>query len=226
MVEEALAKLLGQETRVNGAGRTDAGVHATGQVISFGTANALSGGTIERGVNALLPRDVAIRGVAEVDEGFHARYSATSRAYAYTIWNARYPRPLLLRTAWWVREALDVERMREASARLVGRHDFAAFAMKTEDSRERTVRRADWSAEGGMLRFEIEADGFLRGMVRGIVGTLARVGWGKLDAPGFADVMAGGRREAAAASAPPQGLCLTRVSYDDATYHRRSEEDE
>ena len=230
VLEEALAKLFGAPVAVIGAGRTDAGVHATGQVISFHTANEMPEATIERGVNALLAADVAIREVAEVADDFHARYSATGRTYEYTIWNAASPRPLLRRTTWWVRETLDLRAMEDASAHLVGRRDFSAFAMKAPGSRERTVRRAGWSGSGdGVLRFEIEADAFLRGMVRGVVGTLERVGRGKVDPRGFAEILASADRDRAGPSAPAHGLCLVRVAYgprERDTYHRPAEEDE
>ncbi len=215
VLEEALAKLLGERVAVIGAGRTDAGVHATGQVINFRTGNPLPEATIERGVNALLPADVAVSGVEAVGDDFHARRSATGRAYSYAIWNAPRPRPLLRRTTWWVPDPLDLPEMEAASRHLVGRHDFAAFSMKVDGPRERTVRRAGWSREGdGVLRFEVEADAFLRGMVRGIVGTLVRVGRGRLAAARFADVMASGDRDRGGPSAPAQGLCLVRVTYD------------
>ncbi len=230
VLEEALAKLLGERISVTGAGRTDAGVHARGQTISFRTANPLPEGTIERGVNALLPEDVAIREVAEVSPDFHARRSATSRTYAYTIQNARLPRPLLRRTSWWVRDRLDLDAMRMASRHLVGRRDFSAFTMKVAGPRKRTVRDASWSSDGdGLLRFEIEADAFLRGMVRGIVGTLAQVGRGRLEAARFADVVASARRDEGGPSAPPHGLCLVRVTYGDRgryAYHALATEDE
>ena len=226
VLEEAFAKLLGERVGVIGAGRTDAGVHATGQVISFRTGSPMPEATIERGVNALLPQDVAIREVAEVREDFHARYSATGRTYAYRIWNAARPRPLLRRTTWWVRDPLDVGAMRAACRHLVGRHDFSAFSMKAEGTRERMVRKASWSEAEGTLCFEIEADAFLRGMVRGIVGTLVQVGRGRLDPERLADVVASARREEGGPSAPPQGLCLARVTYGEADYHAVDEEDE
>ena len=214
-LEGALGKLLGERVGVIGAGRTDAGVHATGQVINFRTGSPLPEATIERGVNALLPADVAVSGIAEVEDGFHARYSATGRTYNYKIWNAPRPRPLLRWTTWWLHEPLDLGAMEDASRSLVGRRDFGAFAMKVPRHRERTVRRASWSSDGdGVLTFAIEADAFLRGMVRGVVGTLVQVGRGKLDAETFADVLASGDRDRGGPSAPPQGLCLLRVSYN------------
>ncbi len=214
MLEETLGGLLGEAIRVIGAARTDTGVHATGQVINFRTERAtLPVDTIWRGVNALLPHDVVVRELAEVGDDFHARYDATARTYYYTIWNGRWPRPLLRRTALWVEDPLDLAAMRRASGHLVGVHDFSAFAMKTPGRREREVRRAEWRAEDGVLVFDIEANGFLRGMVRGIVGTLLRVGRGKLDADGFGAVLASGDRAVAGPSAAPHGLCLVRVAY-------------
>lgn len=213
VLEEALRRLLGGDVRVAGAGRTDAGVHATGQVISFRVAKAMPEPTIERGVNAHLAADVAVREVREVPEDFHARFSATGRTYNYTIWNGGSPRPLLRRTALWVAETLDLGAMERASGALVGRHDFSGFSAKTDGTRERTVRRAAWRVEDGVLAFEIEADAFLRGMVRGIVGTLLLVGRGRLDPKGFADVLRGADRARGAGAAPAHGLCLVSVQY-------------
>lgn len=214
MLEEALGRLLQETVRITGAARTDTGVHATGQVINFRMSSALLVERIRRGANALLPRDVAILELAEVGDDFHARNHATSRTYEYAIWNGRTPRPLLRRTSLWVEDPLDVEAMRRASVHLVGRHDYSAFAMKTSGRRERRVRRAEWRAAGeGMLVFEIEATGFLRGMVRGIVGTLLRVGHGKLHADEFASVLASADRGRAGPAAPAHGLCLVRVAY-------------
>jgi tRNA pseudouridine38-40 synthase len=229
-LEEALAKLLGEESSIVGAGRTDAGVHATGQVASFRTANPMALATIERGVNALLPADVAVSAVREVPQDFHARFSAIGRTYEYTIWNGPRPRPLLRRTAWWVPDPLDAAAMERASVALVGRHDFSAFAMKAAGSRERTVRRAAWSAGEGVLVLTIEADGFLRGMVRGIVGTLLQVGRGRLGVADFADVLASADRDRGGTSAPAQGLCLVQVRYgsgaDEAKYDGRAADEE
>ncbi len=217
VLETALAELFGgARVAVSGAGRTDAGVHASGQVINFRTGSALPEVTIRRGVNALLPADVAVRDVVQVAETFHARHSATGRTYEYKIWNGRAPRPLLRGTATWVEEPLDLAAMRDGSRALVGRHDFSAFSRGSDTrSRERTCRRVEWRSDGELLVFEIEADAFLRGMVRGIVGTLLRVGLGKL-APGeVAAVLASRDRARGGQTAPPQGLCLAAVEYGD-----------
>ncbi len=211
-LERVLAEICGGPVRITGAGRTDAGVHATGQVIDFRTASTLDGSTMERGVNALLPEDIAVSGLEPAGETFHARFSATGRTYEYRIRNAPTRDPLERRREQWLSATLDRAAMREASARLVGRHDFAAFAAGV--SGERTVRRASWSDEGEILRFEIEADAFLRGMVRGIVGTLLWVGRGKTSQGRFAEILRSGDRAQAGPSAPASGLCLIAVSYE------------
>ncbi len=222
-LERVLAEICGGPVRVTGAGRTDAGVHATGQVIDFRTASALDGGTMERGVNALLPEDIAVSGLEPAGETFHSRFSATGRTYEYRIRNAPVRDPLERRREQWLSATLDRAAMREASTQLVGRHDFAAFAAGV--SGQRTVRRAVWSEEGSLLRFEIEADAFLRGMVRGIVGTLLWVGRGKTSVDRFAEVLRSADRAQAGPSAPPQGLSLVRVSYDGTGAMRETERD-
>jgi len=202
--------------RVTGAGRTDAGVHAIGQVINFRTASALPGGDLGSGVNALLPEDIAISALEPCGEGFHARFSATGRTYEYRLRNAQARRPLERREHWYPQE-LDLAAMRAAADRLPGQRDFSAFA--TGEGGIRTVRRAAWSrdpdAEGSLLRFEIEADAFLRGMVRAIVGTMLWIGRGKIDLARFEEIVAGRDRSQAGPSAPPGGLCLVHVTYGD-----------
>jgi tRNA pseudouridine38-40 synthase len=145
-LERALAEICGEPVRITGAGRTDAGVHATGQVIDFRTASALDGSTMERGVNALLPEDIAISSLEPAEDSFHARFSATGRTYEYRIRNAPVRDPLWTRREHWHPGELDVAAMRAAAAHLVGRHDFAAFA--AGESGERTVKRAEWVPEG------------------------------------------------------------------------------
>jgi tRNA pseudouridine38-40 synthase len=211
-LERVLSEICGGPVRITGAGRTDAGVHATGQVIDFRTASTLDGSTMERGVNALLPEDIAVSGLEPAGETFHARFSASGRTYEYRIRNAPTRDPLERRREQWLSVTLDRAAMREASAKLVGRHDFAAFAAGV--SGERSVHRAVLSEEGPILRFEIEADAFLRGMVRGIVGTLLWVGRGKTSPGRFAEILRSGDRAQAGPSAPAQGLCLIKVNYD------------
>ncbi len=198
--------------RVTGAGRTDAGVHAIGQVINFRTASALSANDLGNGVNALLPTDIAISAVEPCGEEFHARHSATGRTYEYRLRNDEARRPLERREHWYP-QSLDLAAMRAAADRLPGRRDFGAFA--TGEGGVRTVRQASWSAEGSLLRFEIEADAFLRGMVRAIVGTMIWIGRGKIDVARFEEIVTAADRSLAGPSAPPEGLCLVHVTYRD-----------
>jgi tRNA pseudouridine38-40 synthase len=228
-LERALGQVCGEPVRITGAGRTDAGVHARGQVIDFRTASALDGSTMERGVNALLPADIAISSLEPAGDTFHARFSATGRTYEYRIRNGPVRDPLERHREHWLPGSLDRAAMRGAAARLVGQHEFGAFAAGVTGVR--TVRRAAWDEQDELLRFQIEADAFLRGMVRGIVGTLLWVGRGKASADRFEAILRSGDRAQAGPSAPAQGLCLVDVSYgerrtDDARPDGESEDDE
>jgi tRNA pseudouridine38-40 synthase len=210
-LERALSGVCDEAVKVTGAGRTDAGVHASGQVIDFRTATALDGMTIGRGVNALLPEDIAVSALEPAAEDFHARFSATGRTYEYRIRHGTERDPLERRRELHIGGALDVAAMRDASARLVGRKDFSSFA--AGPGGVRAVRSATWCEDGQRLRFEITADAFLRGMVRGIVGTLLWVGRGKIDVATFEMIVATNDRAMAGPSAPAKGLCLIAVDY-------------
>ena len=210
-LERALSTVCNEAVRVTGAGRTDAGVHASGQVIDFRTASALDGAAIGRGVNALLPEDIAVSALEQVAEDFNARFSATGRTYEYRIRHAAERDPLERLRELHVSGPLDVVAMREASAHLVGRRDFSSFA--AGPGGVRSVRRAEWCERGASVRFEITADAFLRGMVRAIVGTLLWVGRGKIDPAAFAEIVAARDRSLAGPSAPANGLCLIAVEY-------------
>jgi tRNA pseudouridine38-40 synthase len=223
-LERALSVVCDEAVKVTGAGRTDAGVHASGQVIDFRTASALDGVTIGRGVNALLPEDIAVSALEPAAEDFHARFSATGRTYEYRIRHAAERDPLERRRELHVSGALDLERMREASLVLVGRRDFSSFA--AGPGGVRTVRRAEWCVDGPRVRFEITADAFLRGMVRAIVGTLLWVGRGKIDAAAFARIVESADRAMAGPSAPAQGLCLVHVEYGEPRGGHEDEADE
>ena len=208
------------------AGRTDAGVHATGQVISFRTGTQLDQAAIRRGVNALLPQDIAVRDLEEAAETFHARFSATGRTYEYRIRVGAHREPLERHREHWVPQPLDLDAMERATRDLIGRHDFAAFATgPLEGGSERDVRRADWRREGTLVRFVIEANAFVRGMVRGIVGTLLWVGTGHTAADRIGGIIASRDRSKAGPNAPPAGLCLVAVSYE-GNAGGTSEEDE
>jgi tRNA pseudouridine38-40 synthase len=218
VLEEALAGCLGEPVRVTAAGRTDAGVHATGQVVSFATRGRLGMDALVRAANAHLPEDVRIDWAAEMPGGFDARRSAVRRHYLYCIWNRPHPDLWRRRWTWHLPDALDLEAMERASRCLVGRRDFASFigGLAREPlgrTTIRTVERATWRRDGSVVSFEIAADAFLRHMVRGLVGTLVLVGRGKLDGAHFEEIVAGADRRRAGPNAPARGLTLIGIDY-------------
>jgi tRNA pseudouridine38-40 synthase len=224
-LEEALRRATQERVRVQGAGRTDAGVHAHGQVISFSCRWAHGEAVLERAMNALLPEDIAVRELAVADERFHARYSATARLYVYTVYASAVRVPALERTAHRVPTAPDLAAMQAAADALVGERDFGALGQPTVgESRVRRVLRAAWVARpaaGGdwceaaerAWQFQIEANGFLRGMVRRAVGTLLEVGAGLRPVSSLRELLASGDIARAAPPAPACGLSLWRVTY-------------
>jgi tRNA pseudouridine38-40 synthase len=209
-LEAALARLSGGIRQpVVGAGRTDAGVHATGQVISFTSPGSHSAEALMEALNAMLPPDVAIRDVRRAPAGFNPRYAARYREYRYTIWNG--PRsPLRERTALWVRNDLDVAAMAEAATALEGRHDFSAFG-GADPQPVRTVHRIRVRRSGAAVTIDVRADAFLRGMVRRIVAALLAVGMGRTEPSAVGELLAAGVPALAGAAAPARGLCLRRV---------------
>jgi tRNA pseudouridine38-40 synthase len=218
-LEEVLAKITGQFTRVFASGRTDAGVHALAQVVSFETQSTLVEEVLKRALNAELPRDVAALAVEEAPSGFNARRDAKRKRYRYLIHDGYVRDVFKLRYAWHVYKPLDVAAMSRGAQALLGEHDFASFQTSGSE-RETTVRtvfdlvieRAN-APDENVIRLEIEADGFLYNMVRNIVGTLVVVGDGKQPASWIADVLAARNRRSAAPTAPAQGLYLVRVDY-------------
>ncbi|MCC6382317.1 MAG: tRNA pseudouridine(38-40) synthase TruA [Dehalococcoidia bacterium] len=216
-LERAAAVLFGGPTRVDMAGRTDTGVHAIGQVAAFSVVTALPAATVGRALNAHLPEDVSVRDVASVLEGFDPRRWARRRWYRYTVHNAEVRAPLLRQRAWHVPGTLAVGAMQAAASALTGRRDCSACAGALEPGRNpvRTVFAAGWVCESDLLLFDIEADAFLPQMVRRLVGALIRVGRGTLEGEEFVRLLAQARPGSLGPSAPPQGLCLQRVAYDE-----------
>ncbi len=225
-LEEVLARVLGERVRIRYAGRTDTGVHALGQVIAFRATWRHGLTDLERALNALLPPDIAVRRVEWVDDPqFHPRYSARSRVYRYTVWNAPWRSPLVCRFAHHEPRPLDVDRMNEAAQLLLGEHDFAAFGQATHgDVTVRYVYAAGWRrwdgavpggvvAEQRWLVFDIEANAFLRRMVRTIVSTLLEVGKGMRSVDSVAQLLAQRDRALAAPPAAACGLSLIEVKY-------------
>jgi tRNA pseudouridine38-40 synthase len=213
-LEKALEAVTQERTRVVGAGRTDAGVHAVGQVVAFRVHWRHSLADLERAWNALLPEDVAVRQVEPVPEEFHPRFSARSRRYRYTIWNGRGRSPLHRRYAWVYSVPLDEGVLNQAAQFLLGEHDFAAFGEPPQgENSVRHVYRAHWTRCGDLLWFDIEANAFLKRMVRHLVGTLVHVGRGEAPPEWVREVLESRDRARCAPPAPPWGLCLMEVLY-------------
>jgi len=211
VLEVALGRL-GDEVgqRVDGAGRTDAGVHARGQVIGFTYTGRLTEAKLGRALDALLPPDLSVTNVRRAPAGFNPRFAARYREYRYTVWNG--PRsPLHERTALGVRTPLDTAAMARAGSAFVGRHDFRAFGA-TDRSPVRTVNMVRVRREGRLVTIDVNADSFLRGMVRRMVTALVEVGLGKMDEAAIRAALAGPGVAFDGAAAPAKGLCLRRVA--------------
>ena len=216
LLEDALARFENAPVSVHGAGRTDAGVHAVGQVASVRVTFGHDTATLTRALNVHLPPEVRVLSIEDASPDFHARFSARSKTYRYQIRNAAIASPFEHPYVWHLREPLAVGAMGEAAALLVGTHDFAAFQSVGGDTTGsvRTVTRSEWTAADGLLTYEIAGDGFLRHMVRAVVGTLVEVGRGWRAPLDMAAILAGRSRAAAGATAPAHGLFLLRVDYD------------
>jgi tRNA pseudouridine38-40 synthase len=215
VVEEALAELLGIPVRVVGASRTDAGVHARAQVAHLKLAAPFPERGLVHGTNRSLPDDVRVLSAERMPIGFDARKSARSKLYSYRLVPCRVLSPLDALLACRVPTPIDLGAMAQAVAHLAGHHDFSAFALAGGTHRDprRRIFRAGLSQQGPAVVFEVEGDGFLRGMVRALAGTLVEVGLARRTPEGFRDLLAGRPRAAAGPTAPPQGLVLERISY-------------
>jgi tRNA pseudouridine38-40 synthase len=225
VLEDALARLDdGVRQRVDGAGRTDAGVHATGQVIAFTYCGRLSASALESAVAAILPRDVAVRDLREVPEAFNPRYAARYREYRYTVWNGPHS-PLRERTAFGVRDPLDTAAMARAGSAFIGRHDFGAFAA-TDRSTVRTVSAVRVRRSGRYVTVDVRADSFLRGQVRRMIGLLLEVGLGKATIGQVQAALADPGSARKGAAAPAKGLCLRHVAIRRRTGQANNGEDE
>jgi tRNA pseudouridine38-40 synthase len=214
-IEAALEKILGGRVRIHGAGRTDAKVHALGQVASFRCLSEIPTTALQRALNSFLPRDVVVLDVQDAPADFHARFSALGKVYAYRILNRPMRAPLRLRYAWHIPQMLDLAAVAQAGACLQGTHDFRSFqatgsAVKTT---ERTLMELTVTREADEIVISCTANGFLRHMVRNIVGTLVEVGRGARPPADVKRILAGRDRQLAGATAPPQGLYLVQVIY-------------
>ncbi|HUU27592.1 MAG TPA: tRNA pseudouridine(38-40) synthase TruA [archaeon] len=217
-IEQALGEILAEKVKLIGAGRTDAGVHALGQVAHFDTSSGLSVAVVQKALNARLPRDIRVRSCGEADSSFHARYSASSKLYRYSIAESDLPEaPLLRRTHWLRSSPLDMDLLHQCAALLEGEHDFFTFSKKEREKPSHLclVYSAQWSWNETSLHFEIAADRFLRGMVRMLVGGMVAVAGGRAEIGAFRAALSEPGRWLRAVPAPACGLCLVRVDYPD-----------
>jgi len=216
-IEKALVKLFGKEIRILGSGRTDAGVHALGQVANFRCGTHLKPQNIRNALNNFLPCDIRILQVNEVAENFHARFSAKSKTYRYLILNRKTNSVFYRRLSWWIPYELDFCAMRRAAKIFLGRHNFKAFTAadkkRKSDNFVRTVKRISLKKYRDFIVLDIEADGFLYNMVRNIVGTIVDVGRGKFTPENVKCILASADRKLAGPSAPATGLFLSKVKY-------------
>src|SRR4030043_305297 len=216
VLQEKIGLLTGEPVQLFGSGRTDSGVHALGQVAHFKTQNQMDMPTIHRALNSLLPRDIVIQKVEEVDEGFHARKHSKSKVYEYRILNRNLRSAFHRGYVWYIPQKLNLTEMKKATLSLIGEHDFSSFRSVGTPTRTavRRVIRAEWKrGRDGLIRFEIEANGFLKQMVRAIVGTLVEVGKDKISVKEFRKILESKERRNAGPTAPAHGLFLKEVKY-------------
>jgi tRNA pseudouridine38-40 synthase len=222
VLEEALSRLFGEPIKVTGAGRTDSGVHASGQVVSLATTASFAFERLPIALNAQLPDDCSVREAGIVESGFSARFAALERTYVYAILNRPQPSALLRRYAWHVPQRLNLSALRAAAERMLGEHDFRGFCGAPPEgsagegaSTVRTLSRFEIEQRGALLRLEVVAKGFLHRMVRTLVGTVTEVGRGRRQGGELSEILARGERCAAGPVAPAAGLYLAGVRYAD-----------
>lgn len=215
-IEKALSTILNQEIHISGSGRTDAGVHALGQVASFKAETDIDLQKLKKGVNSLIKHPIVVRELTRVNDDFHAQYKAISKEYHYVILNREDPCAVGRNFVWHIRHPLDVDRMNQCCALLKGEHDFKSFE-NTGSPRSSTIRKVFSSqvssGQDHRLVFKICASGFLKNMVRNITGTLVDAGLSKIGVQEFKDILDGKDRTLAGATAPARGLFLFRVNY-------------
>jgi tRNA pseudouridine38-40 synthase len=216
VMKERIAQITQGRVTLLGSGRTDAGVHALGQVANFHTESTIDLIVLQRGLNSLMAPDIVITDVEEVEEGFHARFSARSKVYEYHILNKPFPSALLRAYAWFIPHELDLPSMQRCGRLLIGSHDFSSFRASGDESRHsmrEVIRLEIERREGNLIVIVIEANAFLREMVRSIVGTLVDVGRGKTSLEEFEEIFQARDRRQAGMTAPARGLFLTEVKY-------------
>jgi tRNA pseudouridine38-40 synthase len=213
-LEQAIKKITRHPVTVIGAGRTDSGVHALGQVVAFDLDWSHGSDALLRALNANLPKDIGILELLEAVSGFHPRFDARRRSYRYNIYNQTVPHPHYRNQSWHIIRPLDLERMNEAAVSIIGEHDFATFGQPPQGKNTtRYVFSAEWHRNEPFLTFNIEANAFLYRMVRSLVGTMKLVGEGTWTVEAFVSALAAKDRTQAGQTAPPQGLFLQSVTY-------------
>lgn len=216
VLEKKLAIVFGQPIKLAASGRTDTGVHAFGQVVSFITQGTIPIDRVVRAVNSHLPDDIVVKSAEEVDGTFHARYSAVSKTYIYRIQQGETLNPFLRHYSWYIRNPLDIEAMQQSLQYIVGEHDFSAFqaAGSVQMNPVRTIYQATCVTYDEIVEFSFFGNGFLYHMVRNLVGTLVNVGKRKISSQQFNEILLGKDRHKAGMTAPAQGLYLKQVNYD------------
>lgn len=214
-LSKAVVQVVQEPVKIYGAGRTDAGVHALGQVANFNTNSNIPSERLIRAINFYLPHDITVKEAVDVEESFHAQYCAVSKVYRYTLFNDWIRTSLYRNFCYVCGFQLDMDKMTHAAQYLMGTHDFTSFTTRAlqEKNRIRTVKRLEIKKEGKYIYFTVEADGFLYNMVRTIVGTLIEVGRGKTAVENVKGILEARNRNLAGPTAPAKGLCLVEVKY-------------
>jgi len=214
-IEKTLRKILQEKIKIIGSGRTDAGVHALGQVANFKTNSGIALDKLQKAMNALLPDDIAVAKIEEAHPDFHSRFQAKSKFYRYTILNKKYPAVFLRSQAYFYPCPLDVNLMRNEAKCLLSEHDFSSFQArdKKEHNSIRKIKQINIKNTRGLISIDIEASGFLYNMARNIVGTLIEIGRGRLPKGSMKNILLSRDRTKAGPTAPARGLCLIKVDY-------------
>jgi len=215
IIEKALKRILQERVRLIASGRTDAGVHAVGQVANFKARTKIPSRKLKQALNSLLPDDIVITKVENVDLKFHSRFDAKSKIYRYTILNQKHPSALWRNFAYYLSYKLDVKKMQRAARFLLGQHDFSSFQAKDNRPREsiRVIKKIKVSRERNFIFIDIEANGFLYKMTRNIVGTLIEIGRKNQPLTSIKEILASRNRQSAGPTVPAGGLCLLKVKY-------------
>lgn len=216
VITHTLKKLIGEKVNLVGSGRTDAGVHAEGQVANFKTHSSLPIKNIQKGLNSILPKDIVITHIEKIGPRFNSQHDARSKLYCYTIAPGDFVNPFIRRFAARCQYKLNIGAMKNAARHLLGRHDFKSFQTKDEMNDEdttRQIRKIVIEKKGGLIYIYIEADGFLYNMARSIIGTLIEVGRGRIHPNRMEEILSKRDRRFGGPTAPAKGLCLVKVRY-------------